>query len=151
MYLATSSRSIRLSRLTQSDVESGASGIQIECTFLNPKAKVKAKTKAKAKKAKAEDAESEEDEAAAKKPKRGKAKGSAGKPVVNTSMKDEFGAIEEVDEGDMAVGEGESDEDELSDGWGHERHDGWLIPGAKGNSKAGRGKQGGATVSCGWY
>lgn len=86
--MASTPQSLRLSRLSQAQVESGESSIKIDCTFPAPKLKAKDKVKAGGKgKAKAEYGESdgEEDGDVDEKPPkkaRAKARGQIGEPLL---------------------------------------------------------------------
>ena len=114
VYLIPSSRSLRLSRLSQTEVEGGSIPSAIECTFTNPKAKTAAAPKRR--KAKKELVNLSDDE------KELGVKIDATEDLIERSERNDEDKDEDEDEGE---GEAE-DEGEESDDDG-ERENGWKV------------------------
>lgn len=111
VYLISSPNSLRLSRLSQSQIEAGTNASPIECTFVNPKA-VKSKAPRK-KRVKKQLVEMSGD-------------GKDGKDVVDGPWEDEEAAQAEAE----AEAEVEEEDDEQSEGMSSgfgEEEDGWRV------------------------
>ncbi|ORY27061.1 P-loop containing nucleoside triphosphate hydrolase protein [Naematelia encephala] len=129
VYIVASSSAFRLSRLTQSEVESGSIATKIECTFPAPKTKAKKPKKQKV----SDEFDGSDDARTTKKPRA--VKGSKAKAKIKkmpSSDRDELEAIHDLDRWDDV-----SEDDELLDEeeglWGERQADGWTVkPGVDG-------------------